>query len=221
VDVARRGPIETQAACDCADGRLGTVSGALRRSNGRVYGITCAHVLADGCRCAAWLQESGGSLSGADAALVGISDCFAFPSPNASLFDPETDADWDRLIADEDTVIRLGGGAGNRQGVVVSETPAFKNGDRLCRFPSVTIRPRKYRYGPVPWPLVRRAFSRGGDSGSWIVESGRNRWVGIVVCRTSGNTIAHQAKPLLDYFDRCLRELAGESSATETLMGDA
>jgi hypothetical protein len=220
LDVARGAPVEPQAGCRRTDGQVGTVSGAQSRSDGRVYGITCAHVLSPECECAAWSQNSGASLSGADAALLTSSDCFRFPGPDARLFEPESHTDWDRLIAEETTVVRLGGGPGNRRGVVLSEAPSFKNGEALCRFPSLAIRPRKFRYGPVPWPLVRRAFSRSGDSGSWIVESNSNRWVGIVVCRTGGNTLAHQAKPLLDYFDRCLEDFAGVRSESDALRAE-
>jgi hypothetical protein len=220
VDVARRAPVEPQAACRCGEGQIGTVSGAQRRSDGRVYGITCAHVLSSQCHCAAWPMNSAGPHVGADAALLDSSFCFKFPGPDAELFDPESSSDWDRLIAEETTVLRIGGGRGNRRGVVVSEAPSFKNGDTLCRFPSVIIRPRKFRYGPVPWPLVRREFSRAGDSGSWIVESDANRWVGIVVCGTGGNTVAHQAKPLLDYFDRCFDDLTSVRSKSDALRAE-
>ena len=219
VDIAKSGPVRPQASCSQGGGRTGTVSGAVRRSDGRVYGVTCAHVLGASCSCAAWAANSDAAAAAADAALVSNGGCFGIPVEEGPSFEPADDGDSDRLIANETPVMRLGGGGGNRNGVVYAPTDRFSNGGRLCHFPSFIIRPRTWRYGFVPWPLVQRAFSRDGDSGSWVVEPSSSRWVGMVVCGVGGHTIAHQAHALVDYFDTCLRSLAGDDATTTDFIG--
>lgn len=202
VDVARAVPTRAQGSCRKGDGRRGVAPGRVRSDRGMTFEITCAHVVDAECDCAAWPpRHVCHSYTGPDAVLLREGSCLNQTKGEERRLVPAGKDEWHRLGRDP-RVLRLGASGGNRHGKLRGPMAGFYHEDGWCEMPSLSIEPRRWQYGVVPWPLIKRAFSRKGDSGDWVV-GGENYgiWLGMIVEGSSSGTIAHQAPALLAYFD--------------------
>lgn len=102
-------------------------------------------------------------------------------------------------------------GASERGGVSAPATYAYTIGHgRVSRFPALNIVPRRSPWGRLLGPVGRRPFSKGGDSGCWVVDPEHRRWVGMVVAgdKDSGLSVAVNAMELTRHLARVNGPLA-------------
>jgi hypothetical protein len=171
------------------DGLEGVVGGVLLGAlNLERYGLTCRHVLSSTCGSAFWprptrpannefVQES------PDAALIqmnGGPDCFGRRSTIGRPIAPATSADIELAALLKTPMIKSSDQRGVQGLIQFAKVSGFKLGKYIYRGVHFQLMPRFRRRFGIVWP-IRRNFTQGGDSGSWIINSETRAWVGMVV----------------------------------------
>src|SRR5579859_123780 len=177
---------------------LGQMHGPLT-DNGRAVGMTCHHVdrfppLVDFYRTSPDALET----PSPDAQIVQVQDV---PGKAAMVYVAFEDAA--RLIMHHRLRLVRSPRA-CRYGQVFDIVEAFPLLGKVNRFPSLRIRARQSRlFGVVNWPLSA-AFSKPGDSGSWVIDPASMTWIGMVVAGRCdiGDTYAHRAEALYGVISR-------------------
>jgi hypothetical protein len=119
----------------------------------------------------------------------------------------------DRLILERKPVHKRSPECNNRTGFVRNRAHGFNIDGVFHRFPHLEIFPVLTGIESIRIPLWNRAFSRGGDSGSWVFAENTDKWLGMVVGGDEYflSTFVAESAPLLDYFRLSGRDF-GESS---------
>ena len=76
------------------------------------------------------------------------------------------------------------------------------NHGKAYRFPHITVRrnQKKYLFGLIKIPLNSH-FSKGGDSGSWVIDNNTNIWYGMVIGSDDLSvTYLANSEPLIEFF---------------------
>jgi hypothetical protein len=194
------------AKCEEANGEPGSVGGLVEANE--TYKMTCAHVLAPGCKSVALLSfPDSNKRDIPDVALLPVSaHCFQLPSPVPKLALSCATNDIVRACMDDGTIVKkLNGLHKGCSGFVYEPVPILPAAvyGKSVRFPHLKIRPntRTYLFGLLTLPLGHRTFSEGGDSGSWAIESKGGSWLGMVVAANDEATYIVEAAPLLEYLE--------------------
>jgi hypothetical protein len=217
VDVIRGGRIEPLGHCQVPGGMEGTVAGLVGNHEGPRLQLTCAHVVASGCTCARWRGSIPlGLTDDPDAAILdAASTCFDPRPADAVTIPCATQQELLDLNIAQGPVRRVGGRRLGRDGSVPAHstpgnltspatyTYAIDRG-KVSRFPAIEITPRQSPLARMLGPFGRRAFSKGGDSGSWVLDVNGGSWVGMVVSGdpTWGKTYAINALELTRHLSR-------------------
>ena len=203
IDLVDSEPAVRLGGCQNGNGSMGTVEGTLIGPADE-YLLTCAHVLADKC-CAVHWRSNLARQSPDAALLVQAPECFPFDSANAWTVPTATTAQCQDALEAREQVIRRDNAEANRTGIIDEFVSMFSLEGAAIAFPTLRVRRRTFRYGLIPWPLVRRTFSRPGDSGSWVFNAAGTRWFGIVVGAKGSDSYVHIAEQLVEYFNERLR----------------
>jgi hypothetical protein len=170
--------------CKAGQGGLdGTVGGVLS-SVQESLGLSCMHVLSDGCRSLFWPQArpSGPfTQDRPDAALISIlSPCFGNLSSPTRV--DIVDASRLESMVDENTHVVRRSPRGSRDGMVRDIVIAFSlNGGFKYRGPHLAVIPYLESRLRLTLPIWDREFSREGDSGAWVFGEGDSGWIGMVI----------------------------------------
>ena len=180
-------------------GMSGLVGGSMRDSDS-TFGVTCEHVLSRGCLSAVVRgRTSPGILP--DAALVRETHCFEFPAPGTAC-SPASSEETESCMARRTVIRKRHRRATKALGLIYSRNVALPIGDGILRFPHLTIMRRPGGFLElIARPLRAWSFSRHGDSGSWVFETGRREWLGMIIGgeRDFGGAFALEARPLVDF----------------------
>jgi hypothetical protein len=229
VDVVKGRPMGPQSTCASPGAQAGTVAGALSGHGGELMGLTCAHVVGTACSCARWRARlpQQGTTGAPDAATLDTgAPCFPIPAAGLTHLRCATRDELTELHLDGRPVHRIGGRRLGRDGTITvnhegggvgapATTLYTLDKGLLGRFPAVVITPRPSLLGRLLGPLGERAFSRGGDSGSWVVDPATGTWVGMVVCGDAHHqTVALNARELTAHIDRVAHPVAPEEGYT-------
>ena len=193
-------------ACTSGVGLQGSTGGMIRLGDDEFL-ATCAHVLSKTCMSIALRGLSTNSGEKPDAALLSQSNpCFKAGSYRISCR-PAAESEIEAHIMNSISVHKTGANDHSRLGRVRNRAHGFKMNGVYHRFPHLEIIPELTQAGPVVLPLWDRAFSREGDSGSWVVSKTPGLWLGMVVGGDQFflSTFAADAEPLLCYFSLMYR----------------
>jgi hypothetical protein len=169
------------------DGLEGTVGGAIEKG-GKVYGVTCRHVLSSRCGSIEWPTPPVRPVSKEftydcpDVAFIRLdSGCFDEPGHSRSeIAIPGTQSDLEEAVVRQ-TRLRKWPQRDTMDGVVVTAVASgFKLGKHFYRGPHFEMTPYFVSRFGISFPVFRR-FSKGGDSGSWILEQTSQKWFGMIV----------------------------------------
>ncbi len=164
-------------------GYFGTVGGSLRSLSDDDLGVTCAHVLSDGCASLRWPAPStNGSYNRRrpDAAVIDTrGPCFAPQSFDNEVLRILPNAELKTMVLENEEVVGHSQ-RGPRRGIVRDLVCLFKLSGVEYRGPHLSVIPKLSR-AAVTLPLVRREFSQAGDSGSWVLDDREKTWIGIVI----------------------------------------
>lgn len=204
-------PFELLGQCQAGPGLEGVVGGMLSDApSGLGYAVTCQHVLAPDCGSKVPWPPSPEPNDGPDAELLNAqTPCFATPRgfgarPVRALGAAEVYS----YISDRKRVTKMQPGRQIARGRVAMLGSAITIGDRCMRFPFALVKPhvRTYMFGTLTWPPVASAFSRPGDSGSWVYGESPDAWLGLLAGASpeDGSAVVLTASELLLYFERLL-----------------
>lgn len=232
IDWRPRWPVRlTGRGCAALPGSRGTLGGLVQvfPPAGRMYGVTCAHVVCDECQCWVTRPANGAPAQdpGPDLALVkATTPCFPAPDLKAPADLQVMNLDARLNLVQRRTPVTMRGHTGRASIGHVSALVQMLSpvGDRpAVEFAQLQVTPHflTYLFGLVRWPL-RPSFSRPGDSGGWVTTVDRLHWVGVVFADhpwlgTSYATAAHEGVQYLEQHIPRRRIPAGVHDAVSPL----
>ena len=200
--------VNLHGACKAGVGLEGVVGGVLRNSESEVY-VTCSHVLSSECQSKILGGDPSKDSNEPDAALLRSGNpCFKLDSnmvPCASVSTEEVD----QHILNRRLVQKRNPECNSRKGFIRNRVHGFNVNGTFHRFPHLEIFPDISRFDSLMMPFWRRAFSKRGDSGSWVFEENSENWVGMVIGGDEYflSTFVAESEPLLDYFTLLSRDV--------------
>jgi hypothetical protein len=213
VEKPRRAAIQFGACRDASIGSRGSsgrVGGYLE--DGKVRGLTCSHVLAVGCVHQRF-RQSIEPIMGPDIALIDAGPCFEALSERRAV-QPREVTSRDLLPPLVVEMVPHERARGELHEITVSASYQH----RLHEFPHAQVSLPRWRLFDIALPRWPIAFSREGDSGSWVVTNDRNDWIGMVVGGTRNGQTGYVvlAHAVMEY----LRELRVMGPQTECFIGE-
>jgi hypothetical protein len=189
----------------------GTIGGHIVYDN-KEYAMTCSHVLAPNCqsvlvrgnRHSTMFHYQNQIYQAPDAALIDTnSPCFPIKKESKNFLSCATEQVY-ITAADSKVVLNKNPENDSKKNGYISNPgsllPIVKGA--AYRFPHISVRlvQKKYFFGLFKWP-INPHFSKGGDSGSWVVDENTNIWYGMIIGSDDlAVTYLIQSEPLLDFF---------------------
>lgn len=202
IDFAPARRVSRLGLCQRGIGIPGIAGGILRTQQG-TYAMTCNHVLSSSCASVRYWANPARDELEPDAALIERENpCFRTigADRNVRPADPAIIRD---CVIEKTRVEKRGTGARANLGVIRSShvVGIDLDGD-YCRFPHIEVVPADNR--PMWLSPLATSFSRRGESGSWVIETARGSWLGMVIGEDERHTATFVATagPLLDFFER-------------------
>lgn len=202
----QRGPQATEfGQCQVPGGLPGCVGGDIRGRHDGTYGLTCAHVVSKRCQSALFKTDLNPRSNEPDVAVLRSDNpCFAAPAEVIEV--APIDQTAAELLGNR-SVTRFPGA--NARGALDTVALWASYANRTHVFPHAVIKPDvKILFDLIAWPPWRKHFSRGGDSGSWVITTEGRKWVGMLVGGSEFHHLSYAilSAPLLAFLDATMNQ---------------